>query len=124
MSVPTLNSTSFKLDFDLVNEVMHAKGVSAIFDSKLNYLLVNKATCDELDKTASDLIGRSIIDLFPNIIASANHRNLLKALNGETILNYEIESLKGKRFLVSYIPVKEKDKIIGVLTKAKDEPEN
>jgi PAS domain-containing protein len=110
------------LDFNLVNEVMAAQDVSVIFDTKLNYLLVNKAACECLNKKASELIGRSIIDLYPSIIASANHRNLLKAANGETILDFEIKSDDGKAVYVSYIPVLEKEKVIGVLTKSQEEP--
>ena len=111
------NNTTTYLNFDLVSGIISSKDISVLLDAKLNYLLVNKAACDLLNKSASELIGRSIIDLYPSMIASANHRNLLKALNGEMIRDYELIS-NDKKFMASYIPVFEKKTVIGVLSKA------
>lgn len=80
----------------------------AVFDKDLNYLLVNKAACKLLHKTEAELVGKNMLELFPTLIASVSHRNLLKALSGESIESAYSEGTfteEGARYITNYSPV-------------------
>jgi PAS domain S-box-containing protein len=90
-----------------------------VFDRNLNYIMVNETACKTLDRPSSDIIGKCIIDLYPEIIASKNHRNLLSALSGHTIQD-DIPSLSGtKLYSTLYKPVTIDGKVMGILVKSK-----
>lgn len=101
----------------LVKEILNSRSTVILFDTKLNYAVVNETACEQLNKDASELIGKNILDVFPDAIASGIHRSLLRALHGETIRENIISILSNKRFHVLYEPVYVNGKIAGVLTK-------
>jgi hypothetical protein len=96
----------------LAEEVEKALNISVILDINLRYLAVSRGACKELNLKADDFIGRSFLDLFPHLIASANHRNILKALGGETIVAF-VSNSGGSQFKVSFCPVYDEGQLIG-----------
>jgi len=89
----------------ITDEVNSRSGIAVALDPHLNYLAVNQEACAHLRKHSNELLGNSILDLFPSIIASKNHRNLLRAASGETILNDTIETVNGVNFFATYDPL-------------------
>jgi len=84
---------------------MACPDISVAVDAKIQYIAVNDAACAHLNIKPGDLIGKSALDIYPEIIASENHRNILKALSGESIDGELIESRAGALLLTSYRPV-------------------
>lgn len=89
------------------------------FDVHLNFLEVNEATCEHLKKEPADLVGKSILDLYPGMIASRNHRNLLKALSGATIKDTVVSNVYDIELEATYTPVLSGNRVTGVSVTAK-----
>lgn len=89
--------------------------MTVVFDLKLNYRFANAAACVYLQRSNDELIGNSLVDVFPEMIASKSHRNILKAITGETIDNQLIEEQDGNYFRSTFAPIIEENSIIGVL---------
>lgn len=104
---------------ELLNQVMEiSNDITVVFDRGLNYVLANKAACERLKVGPEDLIGKSILDVYPAITSSQLHRSLLRALAGETILN-DITSLNGVDYFSSnYQPLVIDGQVAGVLVKS------
>lgn len=103
--------------------------VIAILDSELNYIFANPATCHLLRKQKHELEGKNMLELFPNLTASKSHRDLLKTLSGETIIDAISEGTftkAGAKYVSSYYPLKDKGKVVAILviTKKLYFPEN
>jgi PAS domain-containing protein len=81
-----------------------ANDIAVAFDRNLHYISLNQNACRLLQKDEHELIGKCMTDLFPSVIASRNHRNMLKAATGIRIQNDVVESVTGSRFIVSYEP--------------------
>jgi PAS domain S-box-containing protein len=90
---------------EVIKEVMSCPDISVAVDDKIKYIAVNEAACRHLSIKPDDLLGKSALDLYPEIIASKNHRNILKALSGHSIEGELIESRAGALLLTSYRPV-------------------
>lgn len=97
--------TAADFDIELVNTILSEKEIAVLFDDRLNYVAASAPAILHLKKTAQELIGRCILDVFPDVIASANHRNLLRALEGESIMNVRLIARNGVPFIATYIPV-------------------
>jgi len=93
--------------------------ITLVFDRNLNYIMANENACKALNRPSSDLLGKCIIDLYPETIASKNHRNLLSALSGHTIED-GISAANGSTFYSAlYKPIKIDGQVMGVLVKSK-----
>jgi len=90
---------------EVVKEVMASPDFSVAVDEKIQYIAVNDVTCEYLNIKPEDLLGKNALDIYPEIIASKNHRNILKAISGESIEGELIESRTGGLFITSYRPV-------------------
>src|SRR5947207_2630343 len=101
-----MKSASIEDVYEFVtNEINSKENIAIALDPDLKYLSLNQNACKFLMKEEYELIGQCVIDLFPSIIASRNHRNLLKAAAGETIKNDIVEGTSGARFIVTYEPL-------------------
>ena len=89
------------------------------FDAHLNFREVNEVTCEYLANDADDLIGKSILDLYPGMTASKNHRNLLKALSGETIKDIILSHVSDLKLETTYVPVITGNRVTGISVTAK-----
>ena len=96
--------TNKLIDF-LEHEVLSNSEISIAVDAHLNYLVVNDAAAKSLGRQSWELIGSNIVELYPSIIASKNHRNLLKASNGELIENDLVKNRLGELFVTTYQPI-------------------
>jgi PAS domain-containing protein len=101
-------------DSDIEKLVMESNNVSVFFDRNLCYKMVNDAACELLNKRAKDLLNKNILDLFPEIVASANHRNLLRALDGQTI-RQTMPDRNGNLCRCRYKPIHQQGRLLGVL---------
>ncbi|MGZ3883640.1 MAG: PAS domain-containing protein [Bacteroidia bacterium] len=109
---PTYSDTFLKAILDSIEDTM------VVFDNELNYLLVNKAACRLLSKTAAELVGKNLLELFPTLIASTSHRCLLKALSGESIVSAISEGTftkEGAKYISNYSPVFKNGKVEAVV---------
>lgn len=86
-------------------EVNKSRDICVAVDKHLVYIGLNETACSYLKIKPEDLIGKSAIHAFPEIIASRNHRNMLKALSGEHITGELIESRMGHLLDTTYTPV-------------------
>lgn len=93
--------------------------IVVVFDRNLNYLETNEAACAHLKMTPAELIGKNVLDLFPDLIASKNHRNLLRALGGEILRNMIVESRMGQRFKITYTPLVKEGLVSAILVNAR-----
>src|SRR5688572_27148446 len=91
-----------------ISESIEKTTIVAAFDQELRYMFLNPAACKHMNAEPESLLGKSIIDVYPDIIASRNHRNLLRALEGEVIHDI-IEGRFGHRMESHYEPVFEKN---------------
>src|SRR5688572_25081719 len=94
-----------KLHNFLAEEVMREYDICIALDSHLNFIAANGSACSHFQKSEYELIGRCILDLYPAIIASKNHRNFLRALAGQIIENDLVSSVTGERFITKYEPL-------------------
>ena len=91
--------------------------IVAIFDRYLRYVYLNEPGCRVLNVSLSDIVGHCILEMYPHIIASSNHRNLLKCLSGETI-NAIITGREGHHFATLYRPVYIDEQIEGIFVRS------
>lgn len=98
---------------------MQSKDITAVFDRELNYLLINEAGCRQLQQPPEKLVGNCILDLYPQIIASENHRNLLRAVAGESVKNILIQDGRGGYFKTWYRPILRDKQVVAVIATAR-----
>lgn len=89
----------------VINTVNESDKICVAVDEHLNYIALNNVACSYLKIPPDDLIGKCAIQVFPEIIASRNHRNILRALSGKFIESDLVESRKGDILKTSYTPV-------------------
>ncbi len=89
----------------VISDVMKSKDICVAVDEHLNYIALNQVAFTYLHIKQDDLLGKNAIQVFPEIIASRNHRNILKALSGKFIAGELIESRMGDILETSYTPV-------------------
>jgi hypothetical protein len=117
MAAELYGKGTLKLNKEIVHSVMLDKDMAMLLDNELNYSLVNHAACEQLKRTSESLVGKCILDVYPQMTASVNHRNLLRALEGNTITEV-VEGLHGEYFRSAYRPVSFLGKITHVLVRA------
>jgi PAS domain S-box-containing protein len=96
--------------------------VVAVFDKQLNYLLVNEAACKLLHKTKSELLGKNLLDLFPQLTASNSHRYLLQAISGQSVKSALSEGTftkAGAKYISNYYPLIKNSEVRAVLAVTK-----
>lgn len=94
----------------------------SVVDRKLRYIMVNKALRKVLGDLEQSVIGKSIIEIYPEIVNTASHKAMLKALEGETS---HIEKHLGyygpELFVDSYfIPFGSKENPEGIVMMSRD----
>src|SRR6266496_476294 len=87
--------------FDSVEDLM------AVFDTQGNYLSVNKKI-EEVYKVSKDvLIGKNILECFPEVRDAGMYNDLQQAIKGEMIHNFSYRSAISERYFENfYIPLK------------------
>ncbi|HKR05753.1 MAG TPA: ATP-binding protein [Bacteroidia bacterium] len=108
---------------DFVETIINSSvDLVAVFDNDLNYIMLNKRADDYYEKKRENILGKNILEVFPEIKDSPMLRDLKKALNGEAVYDAKYKSpVLNRSFENYYIPLKDKDeKIYGVLTLGHD----
>jgi PAS domain S-box-containing protein len=99
-------------------ETRKEQDICIVLDKELKYVFANAAACRQLGKSEEQLTGKSILDPYPQIIASRNHRNMLRALSGIRINDPALEGPDGYSFRTEYKPLISSGKVMGLLVKA------
>lgn len=79
----------------------------AVFDTEYRYVAMNKKGEESYGMLESDIIGKNVLDVFPDVEKSGMYEKLKRAVNGETIHDISYYSPVIKRYLENfYIPLK------------------
>ncbi|WP_045219189.1 ATP-binding protein [Desulfonatronum thioautotrophicum] len=92
-------------------------------DVELIYLAVNKAFCRHVGREESEIVGSTDFDIFSDEQADRNYHEDMQILLTRQPLSKEImtRGSKGKKWHhVVKVPVEENDRVIGLLTTARD----
>jgi PAS domain-containing protein len=90
---------------EVIWNVTNSPDICVAIDQQLYCLALNEMACSYLNIKPEDLLGKSALQVYPEIVASRNHRNILKALTGIPIISDLVESRKGDILRASYQPV-------------------
>jgi PAS domain S-box-containing protein len=96
--------------------------IIAVFDKQLKYVALNKSACNIYKVDKEKLMGKKILDVFPQIKISGMYDDLQEALTGKTIHNPKYKStIVDKHFENFYIPLKNRnEEVYGVLLVSHD----
>jgi PAS domain S-box-containing protein len=85
--------------------------IIAVFDKELRYVTLNKYAREVYGLQEKNVIGKHILDVFPQIKTSAMYRNLQNTFQkGEMLLDHYYNSNVSDRVLQNYfIPLRDKD---------------
>lgn len=94
----------------------------AVFDRDMNYIMVNSRVMDYYNKRKEDLIGKNVLDVYPEVSHTAMYHNLQRALKGEYVHDEDYKSAVIDRYFETYfIPLKDnRDFVYGILMVAHD----
>ncbi len=97
--------------FDSVEDLM------AVFDTQGNYLSVNKKIEEVYKVSKPSLIGKNVLEFFPQVRDASMYNDLQRAIKGEMIHNFSYRSvISDRHFENFYIPLKNNNhEIYGVL---------
>lgn len=90
----------------------------AVFDKDMNFIMVNKRVLDFYGLNSEEMIGKNLVELFPEVKNTSMYADLKKALSGEHAYNPKYKSpILSRSFENYYIPLKDKDEqVYGALT--------
>src|SRR6188768_1835528 len=97
----------------------------AVYDTDTRLISVNQSTLNGMKAKEEDVLGKKLLDTFPQMKDSQGYKDLLRAINGETIHNEIYYSVVSNRYYEnSLVPLKDHDdKIYAVLVMAHDNTE-
>ncbi|MEO8210449.1 MAG: ATP-binding protein [bacterium] len=104
---------------DFVETIINSSvDLVAVFDINLNYIMLNKRADDFYKIKRENIVGRNILDVFPELKESEMLIALNKALKGEYVHNAKYKSpVLNRSFENYYIPLKDKEEVVyGILT--------
>ena len=82
----------------------------SVLDSDLNYVVLNKGALMAYNVASEDIVGKNILDMYPQVETSGIMEDLKKVLKGETVYHSDYTSpVLTRRFENFYIPLKDKD---------------
>jgi PAS domain S-box-containing protein len=80
----------------------------AAYDREMRIIDFNKKCEDFFHLKKEDVIGKRYADVFPDSVNSRGYKDLIRALNGESILNANFQSeITGRHYQNSVIPIKD-----------------
>jgi PAS domain S-box-containing protein len=82
----------------------------AVFDKNLRYLVLNDSACRFYSVQKEDIIGKYLLDVFPQVKNSAMMEDLGRALQGEVVHNPDYTSAVTNRHIENFfIPLKDEN---------------
>jgi PAS domain S-box-containing protein len=94
-----------------------------VLDAELNYLAMNETACRLLRKTEAELIGKNLLDVFPQLTASTSHRMLLQTISSgeiaEGVLTQGTFTRQGAQYSTDYYPLQKDGRTKAVLAVTK-----
>jgi signal transduction histidine kinase len=115
-------NNELKLQNELVQTIIDSSvSVIAVFDKNLNYLVLNHYG-KQVYHIGDDIIGKNILDVFPQIKNSPMYHHLGEALKGKETKSHYYQSWISNKVLENfYIPLFDKeDQVYGVLVMGHD----
>lgn len=103
----------------VIKHVNSSSFISVALNDQLVYIAINSIACAYLKLEPKDIVGKAVLEKYPEVTASKNHRNILTAFSGETIENELIESRMGDTLITSYKPYLYRNKVVAVVVKGK-----
>lgn len=98
--------------------------VIAVFDVELRYLSVNKKFEEVYQRSAKELIGQKITDVFPKMVDSYFYNQLLETSKGNASHSTGYQSIITERYYETFmIPLMSNDAIYAILVTAHDNTE-
>ena len=111
------------LSGDLTDFVRKSKDMVVVLDSELNYLAANETACRILRKSESELLGRNLLELFPQLTASVSHRMLLQTISSGEVMEKALSegtfTRQGAQYSTNYYPLLKEGKARAVLAVTK-----
>jgi two-component system CheB/CheR fusion protein len=97
----------------------------AVYDTDVRIISINQSALNAMKAKEEDVVGKILIDAFPQMKDSQGYKDLLRAINGETIHNEIYYSPVSKRYYEnSLVPLKDhNENIYAVLVMAHDNTE-
>lgn len=93
----------------------------AAFDVNLNYTYINKRKQEFIKKSMEEIIGKNILDIYPDLEFTEAYEHMKKALRGEKIREKKRRSLsKENTILEFYFPLFNGIDVIGMVTLSRD----
>jgi PAS domain S-box-containing protein len=104
-------NAELKLKNEFVETIIDSSvDVIAVFDKNLNYVILNKYGNKVYNIENDGLIGRNLVDVFPQVKGSQMHLDLQQAFSGEIVHNAAYRSRVSDRVFENfYIPLRDKD---------------
>jgi PAS domain S-box-containing protein len=102
--------------FGIIEKLLDLSGSRIIgLDKNLNYSIWNKLAEEYFNVKKEEVGGRNILDYFPFTNSQTKYEDFRKALKGEYITFKSFKENEGKREEIKIIPVKVKEKVVGIL---------
>jgi len=98
--------------------------VVSVFDTEMRYISVNKKLEEVYGVTKEEILGKKVIEAFPETKTTVFRENLEKALNGQYIHGFLHKSpITGRHYESFFIPLKNNGEVYAVLAVAHDNTE-
>ena len=96
-----------------------------VYDTDTRIISINRSSLNAMKAKEEDVLGKKLLDVIPQMKDTQGHKDLLRAINGETIHNEIYYSPISNRYYEnSLVPLKDhKEKIYAVLAIAHDNTE-
>jgi PAS domain S-box-containing protein len=110
----------------LVKKILDSSvDIIAVYDTDARIISINQSALTMMKAKEEDVIGKKLLDVLPQMKDTQGHKDLLRAINGETIHNEIYYSPVSNRYYEnSLVPLKDhEDKIYAVLVIAHDNTE-
>ncbi|MDF2437090.1 MAG: sensor signal transduction histidine kinase [Bacteroidota bacterium] len=108
---------------EFVDTILDASvDIIAVLDTELRYVKLNKKAYDLYSAQKSDLIGKKIYEIYPEIMESGMYADLQEALKGKLVhASHYKSAVFDKHFDNYYIPLKDhRNEVYGVLVLSHD----
>lgn len=108
---------------DFVEKILNASIDNiCVLDRELRYIGFNEKSVETYMKSKEEVLGRCVLEIFPEVAGSMFHISLQKALSGIPAYDQDYQSLvNGRHFEINFIPLKDQsNSVYAVLVIAHD----